>query len=53
MLIRGEQCSWIIVKNLLIRRDVISSVTGVLHYNARHYIYMVKVRVDVGYSRNP
>ena len=39
MLIRSDQCSWIIVQILMIRRDDISSVTGVLHYNARHFIY--------------
>ena len=52
MLIHGGKCSWI-VKILLVRGDVISSVTGVLHYNARQFIYMLKVRGDVGYPRNP
>ena len=46
ILIRGDQCLWI-VKSLLVLGDVISWVTGLLHYNARQFITLLNVCKDV------
>ena len=42
----GGQYSWI-VKTLLVRGDVNSWVTGLLHYNARQFSTLLDVHGDV------
>ena len=52
ILIRWGQCSWI----CWLRGDVISWVTGLLHYNARQFITLLNIRWDVNSwvrARNP
>ena len=45
ILIRGDQCSRI-VKNVLVRWDVFSWVTGLLQYNTGQFITLLKIRRD-------
>ena len=48
-IIRGCQCSRI-VKILLVRENVMSWVSGLLHNNARQFITLFNVREGKGYS---
>ena len=46
ILTRQGQCA-LIIKILLVRGDIISWATGLIHYNARRFITLFKVRGDV------